>query len=198
MKLKKNIRPNPSAPKRFNPEKNKVHIITETNRLILRELQLSDARNFFLLNADSEVLKHTGDLSFKSIQDAEKFLKDYQEYKNHGFGRWAVLLKDTNEFIGWCGLKRNEEKYIDIGFRFFKNKWNKGYATESAIATLTYGFNHLHLNEIIGRVASENKSSIKVLEKLGMILWKKGNCKKIPNSLYYKINKSGFENANQK
>ncbi|MFD2562569.1 GNAT family N-acetyltransferase [Aquimarina rubra] len=175
-----------------------MNIIVETDRLILREFCISDAKDFFTLNSDPEVLKYTGDLPFLSIKNAELFLKNYKEYKKNGFGRWAVLLKNTNQFIGWCGLKLNEENLIDIGFRFFKDHWSKGYATESAIASLKYGFYQLHLQEIIGRVDGENKASIRVLEKLGMKFWKKDPCNGIQNSSYYKIHKSDFQNINYK
>ncbi|WP_299602019.1 GNAT family N-acetyltransferase [uncultured Aquimarina sp.] len=168
--------------------------ITETRRLILREFILDDAQDFFDLNSDPEVLKFTGDQAFANVEDTITFLKNYQkqQYRSVGYGRWAVLLKPTNQFIGWCGLKKNEEDLVDLGFRFYKDQWNKGYATEAAKATLTYGFHELQLHEIIGRAAHENSASIRVLEKIGMKFWKKGSCEGIINSSYYKITKSEF------
>lgn len=166
--------------------------IVETNRLILRELNRTDAKQFFNLNANPEVLKYTGDVPFSSISNAESFLKNYTEYKKNGFGRWAVLSKTSGEFLGWCGLKRNEEGDIDLGFRFFQENWGKGYATEAAKACLNIGFNTLHIDEIIGRAAIENIASTKVLEKIGMTFWKKDLCEGIENSVYYKINKTQY------
>jgi len=163
--------------------------IIETNRLLLREFIVSDADCFFKLNSDSEVLKYTGDLPFASLSEAKSFLENYSDYERNGFGRWAVIVKETNALIGWCGLKLNEENLIDIGFRFFQYEWGKGYATESSKATLNYGFNKLNINEIIGRAAKDNIASIRVLEKLNMNFWKNDNCKGIENSVYYKINK---------
>tara|TARA_B100000795_G_scaffold268199_1_gene254696 strand:+ start:1107 stop:1397 length:291 start_codon:yes stop_codon:yes gene_type:complete len=93
--------------------------IIETNRLILRELDINDSENFFNLNLDPEVLKYTGDLPFSSIVDAEKFLINYSDYKKNGFGRWAVILKETESFIGWSGLKLNEEKLSRYWFSLF-------------------------------------------------------------------------------
>ena len=166
--------------------------IIESKRLLLRELDISDSEDFYNLNSDPEVLKYTGDRAFLSISEAESFLKNYDDYKKNGFGRWAVISKDSNDFLGWCGLKLNEEKLIDLGFRFFKNQWKKGYATESARASLEYGFNNLKINEIIGRASIDNKASVKVLEKLRMNFWKNDNCKGIENSVYYKINKTQY------
>ncbi|MCT4666037.1 MAG: GNAT family N-acetyltransferase [Flavobacteriales bacterium] len=168
--------------------------IIESKRLILRELDISDSEDFYNLNSDPEVLKYTGDRAFSSVSEAESFLRNYNDYKKNGFGRWAVISKGSNDFIGWCGLKLNEEKLIDLGFRFFKNQWGKGYATESARASLEYGFNNLKINEVIGRASIDNKASIVVLEKLKMKFWKNDSCEGIENSVYYRINKTQYNN----
>ncbi len=143
--------------------------ILETDRLYLRELTLDDATNMFHLNSDVEVLKFTGDVPFPSVKSAKIFLKNYNHYKKYGFGRWAVVQKSDHKFIGWCGLKYspNLDEY-DIGFRFFKKYWNKGFATESAKACIDFGFQNLNLKIILGRAKKENRSSIRVLEKIGL------------------------------
>ncbi len=133
-----------------------MNILIETERLILKEFNLSDAKNIYELNADWNVIRYTGDQPFTSIEEAYHFINTYTSYKDNGFGRWAVVLKSSNRFIGWCGFKKHT-CYIDLGFRFFKKDWNKGYATESAKACLKYGFNHLGINEAIGRVHKKIK-----------------------------------------
>lgn len=143
--------------------------IIETNRLYLRELNAADAENFFLLNSDEEVTKYTGDKAFETIPEAKSFLENYNPYHQFGYGRWAVIDKSNEDFLGWCGLKYSlEVDEVDIGFRFFKKHWNKGYATESAKACLDYGFKKLNLKTIVGRAMEANIASIKVLEKIGM------------------------------
>lgn len=169
-----------------------VKPIIETPRLVLREFVLNDAENIWELNSDPQVIKYTGDPPFTTVEKAREFLLNYKDYKKNGFGRWAVITKASNSFIGWCGLKFNEQNLVDLGFRFFKREWNKGYATEAAHACLEYGFIELNLKEIIGRVASQNKASIKVLEKLSMDYWKNDNCKGIEDSLYYIITKEQY------
>jgi RimJ/RimL family protein N-acetyltransferase len=161
--------------------------ILETERLVLRELNIKDAPLLFALNEDPEVIKYTGDVQFVSLKETEAFLKNYSDYQRNGFGRWAVVLKSSQEFIGWCGLKRDAQGLVDIGYRFFKNQWGKGYATESAAACLIYGFETLHLPEIIGRAHRENLASIRVFEKLQMKYWKDNTCNGIPDAVYYKI-----------
>lgn len=144
------------------------HII-ETNRCYLRELDPSDAESFFALNSDEKVVRFTGDKSFENIEAARDFLLKYKQYKDFGYGRWAVIDKENNDFLGWCGLKFSPDlKETDIGFRFFAKHWNKGYATETATACLEYGFNILKLEKIVGRAMEENIGSVKVLEKIGM------------------------------
>jgi len=97
-------------------------------------------------------------------------LSTYNHYEKYGFGRWAVIRKQDDVYIGWCGLKYSPQlDEVDLGFRFFKKHWNKGYATEAAKACIDYGFNHLGLKKIVGRAMNENQSSIRVLEKIGMI-----------------------------
>ena len=134
--------------------------VIQTKRLYLRELTVADAESFFLLNNDEDVIKYTGDNAFESIKDAKIFLENYNPYQEYGFGRWAVIDKSNNEFLGWCGLKYSlEVDEVDIGFRFFKKHWNKGFATESAKACIYYGFEKLNLKTIIGSKYCINKSS---------------------------------------
>ncbi len=144
----------------------------ETDRLILREMRVEDAPDFFALNADWEVLKYTGDDPFENIHQAEEFLRNYPSisYLKDGFGRWTCILKETSEIIGWCGLRVQNTGETDLGYRFHRRFWGKGYATESSIASLNTGFYDLELDTIIARAAKENKASIHVIEKLGMKL----------------------------
>ncbi|GGG50166.1 GNAT family N-acetyltransferase [Epilithonimonas arachidiradicis] len=142
--------------------------ILQTKRLLLRELNLDDAEKFYKLNLNPNVIKYTGNSAFKNIDEAKEFLENYPDYKLNGFGRWAVIEKSSNEFLGWCGLKYDKNlDETDIGFRFFEEHWNKGFATESAKACIDYGFETLNLKTIVGRAMKENLASIKVLEKIG-------------------------------
>ncbi len=165
-------------------------MITETERLILRELGSKDARDFFELNNDPQVLRYTGDEPFNSLSEAEDFLKNYSHYSEHGFGRWAIIRKEDDEFLGWCGLKFNEENSVDIGFRIYQKYWGKGYATEAARKSLEIGFSQFGLKEIIGRTAKENVGSVRVLEKIGMKYFKNGECHGIEDALYFRVKKT--------
>jgi [ribosomal protein S5]-alanine N-acetyltransferase len=150
--------------------------ILETSRCYLRELNVSDAEDFFNLNLDPDVLKYTGDVPFNHINDTKSFLQKYDQYELYGYGRWAVINKKDDTFLGWCGLKYSPDiDEVDIGFRFFKKFWNKGYATEVAKACLDYGFNQFNFNKIVGRAMEDNIASVKVLENIGMKYVRKFN-----------------------
>lgn len=166
---------------------NSPRVILQTGRLILRELTTDDANDFYRLNSDPEVMRYTGDDPFATPEEAEKMLRNYDQYRKYGIGRWAVLEKERNSFIGFCGLKYSADvDEYDIGFRFFKTEWNKGYATEAARACIDYAFNELSLNMIVGRAMKVNEASIKVLTKIGLSYWKDDACG-MADGVIYKI-----------
>jgi ribosomal-protein-alanine N-acetyltransferase len=169
----------------------------ETERLILREFVQADAEALHTLNSDPEVMKFTGDKPFISVMEAREFLDSYNSYALHGYGRWAVILKENGLFIGWCGLKYHNEGFTDLGFRFMKEHWNQGYATEAARACLGHAFGALGLDEVIGRVARANHRSVRVLEKLQMHFWKEAPCEVIARAIYYRITPSVFRNTHR-
>jgi RimJ/RimL family protein N-acetyltransferase len=136
----------------------------------LRQFTEADASLIHLLNSDPEVIKYVPEPLLKSKEEAKEIIRQIilPQYKNN-LGRWAILTKSNTEFIGWCGLKYLEDDdEIDLGYRFFKTAWGKGYATESAKYVLDHGFNRLHLKEIMGKAHIENIASINVLQKIGM------------------------------
>ena len=153
-----------------------VHL--ETKRLILRELRPSDSEGMFELDSNPHVHKYLGNnpITTKAqAQDNIAFI--IQQYNEHGIGRFATIEKSSGKFIGWSGLKfntgtketlGNKRDFYDIGYRFIPKFWGKGYATESAIASLKYGFERLHLHTIYGAAAVENAASNSVLKKIGL------------------------------
>lgn len=165
--------------------------IIETERLFLREFLISDAEQLYLLNKDPEVIQFTGDSAFRNVAEAKSFLENYEQYRKFGFGRWAVIDKYSGDFLGWCGLRYDAAvDETDIGFRFFKRYWNKGYATESARAAINMGFDKFRLQTLVGRAMKENTASIKVLEKLGMSFEKEFDFYRGHAGLCYRIDKN--------
>lgn len=136
---------------------------------MLREFTAEDAQGFYEMNLDPEVIQYTGDVPFNSVKEAQSFIAGYSHYKQYGFGRWAVCLKPTMHFIGFCGLKFHPEpKITEVGYRLKKELWGKGIATEATKAAITYGFNTLGLQTIHAHVDAQNLASARVLQKCGM------------------------------
>ena len=145
-------------------------IVLETSRLLLRRFTEADAPLVYRLNSDPEVLQYLHEPLLTDEAHAQKIIREIilPQYRQQ-LGRWAVHTKEDGEFIGWCGLKyRPELDEIDLGYRFRKASWGKGYATESSGRVLEFGFHELRLPAITGRAHVENIASIKVLEKIGM------------------------------
>jgi len=148
-----------------------MQIIFETPRLYFRQFIIEDAALILELNSYAEVVKYVHEPVLETIEQAVTVLSNniLPQYKLYNMGRLATHEKATNQFIGWCGLKyRPKEDEIDLGYRFIPAAWGKGYATESALQTLQYGFTDLQLQRIIGRAHVENDASLKVLRKIGM------------------------------
>jgi [ribosomal protein S5]-alanine N-acetyltransferase len=166
-------------------------IATQHPNLILRPFAIQDAAGLFALNADPEVLKYTGDSPFANVESATEFIRSYDAYTRWGYGRWAMILKESDQFIGWCGLRFSEQtQETDLGFRLVRSHWGKGLATAAANASVKYGFQQLRLPQIVGRAMKENQASIRVLEKCGMQFWKEFIFEEHPG-VYYQISNSG-------
>jgi ribosomal-protein-alanine N-acetyltransferase len=100
-----------------------MEIVFETDRLFLRKFTILDAAYIYQLNSDPDVTRYTLDPSV-SLKEAEENLQNtiLPQYALYGYGRWAVHLRDSGTFIGWCGLKaRPALLETDLGYRFRKD-----------------------------------------------------------------------------
>jgi RimJ/RimL family protein N-acetyltransferase len=151
-----------------------MKILAETERLILRELDYTDEKDLFEMDSDPEVHLFIENNPVKSIDEITKVIEILKkQYKENGIARWAVIDKLTNECIGWSGLKyfnqplNKHNNFYELGYRFKKKHWGKGFATESSIAILDYGFANLNVDKIFAITDPKNANSKKVLTKLG-------------------------------
>ncbi len=153
-----------------------MKIIVETERLLLREVDLADAEGFYLMDSDPAVARYVGGKTVESLEKCREVILYVQEqYRLFGIGRWSVLLRETGAFIGWCGMKRmlgtnvnGQSDFIDVGYRFQQRHWGRGYATEAALACLHYGFEKMALPEICAFTDVHNDASRHVLRKIGL------------------------------
>ena len=148
----------------------------ETERLLLRDLRLTDLEGMFALDSDSEVHKFLGNKPVKTIDESRIILESVlKQYKERGIGRFAVIEKSSGDFVGWSGLRLNTEynmngftKYYDVGYRLIKRFWGKGFATESGKASVDYAFNNMKLPEIYATTELGNQASHNALLKIGL------------------------------
>lgn len=146
--------------------------ITQTDRLILRELQPADAAFIHAVLNDADFLANVGDRNVRTLDDATAYIESgpRASYAQHGFGLWAVELRDGGTVAGICGLlKRDALDAPDVGFAMLPAHRGRGYASEAALATLAHGRDQLRLQRVLAIVKPQNAASIRVLEKLGMV-----------------------------
>ncbi|MFT5858419.1 MAG: ribosomal-protein-alanine N-acetyltransferase [Flavobacteriaceae bacterium] len=169
-------------------------ILLETDRLILRKVTLDDIPLLFKMESTPESNEYTGEVVSKSIEELEEKIKGsiLKDYRVVGFGRLAVIIKETNTFIGWAGLKYLPEfDQVDLGYRFLPEFWGKGYGTEASIELIRYGFEDLNLDRIIALAMPENKASTRIMEKAGMAFDKTAPYEDgEPDAIWYFIDRS--------
>jgi len=147
----------------------------ETERLLLREFELSDVEGMFELDSNPNVHRYVGNKPISHIDESQAYIEFVQQqYATYGTGRWAVILKETNEFLGWSGIKfitneiNNHKDFYEIGYRFIEKHWGKGYATEAGKVFVNYAFNELKADALYAYADAGNENSRKILEKLGL------------------------------
>ncbi|MCZ4318832.1 GNAT family N-acetyltransferase [Aequorivita viscosa] len=153
-----------------------MKIYIETERLLLRDMIDEDVNGMFAMDSDAEVHKFLGNKPIDTLEEAKNTI-DYikQQYIDNGIGRWAVVEKVSGAFVGWCGFKlitnviNGRTNYYDLGYRFLKKHWGKGYASETAFASLNHGFHELNFTEIVGIADVSHTASNAILQKVGLI-----------------------------
>jgi RimJ/RimL family protein N-acetyltransferase len=149
-------------------------MILETDRLLMRKFEETDFERMFLMDSNPEVMKYVGMSPLSDAHESKKIIKIIQQqYIDNGTGRLAVIEKETGLLIGWSGLKLltqevNGYNHIyELGYRFLPEYWGKGYASESAKASLDFGFNDLKADTIYAYAHFQNEASHHILRKVG-------------------------------
>ncbi len=123
------------------------------------------------MNADPEVRRFLGPLI--TFEQAEAWALNFQDdLDRYGFGRWAVEVRASGEFIGFTGLNNVDEEMpfsgVEIGWRLARSAWGHGYATEAGQAALEYGFDTIGLPEVVAVTMASNARSQAVMRRIGM------------------------------
>jgi len=144
--------------------------ILETERLILREIDEGDAVFMLDLLNQPSFIKYIGDRNVRNLEQSREFIESRYRasYRNNGYGLYAVELKEDHTPIGICGfVRRDTLPDADIGFAFLPQYERRGYAFESASATMEYGRKVLGLNRVLAITSVDNEASGRLLGKLG-------------------------------
>jgi RimJ/RimL family protein N-acetyltransferase len=145
-------------------------MIIVTERLFLREYTLEDFNDLYEILSDPETMKH-----YPKPYDEKGTLRwlewSITNYKKYGFGLWAIINKETKEFIGDCGLtiqNIDNELLPEIGYHINKKHWQKGYAKEAAKAVRDWAFNNTNYDALYSYMNTSNIASYKTAESIGM------------------------------
>lgn len=147
-------------------------MILETERLYLREMNQSDFQSLCRILQDEETM-YAYEGAFSDTEVQEWLDRQIFRYQKQNFGLWAVILKETDEMIGQCGITiqqwKNEE-VLEIGYLFERLYWHKGYATEAAKACKKYAFEVLKADEVCSIIRDTNIASQNVAVRNGMTM----------------------------
>ncbi len=171
-------------------------MIIETNRLFLREYKFDDYDALYEIVSDAETMQH-----YPAPFDEEKtrgWIKwNLENYEKYGFGLWAVVLKETGEFIGDCGITIQNidgELLPEIGYHIHKKYWRRGFAKEAARAVRDWVFTNTDYNEIYSYMKYTNVASYSTAIAMGMRKVKDYLDPKNYVSYAYSIKRSDWEN----
>jgi len=149
----------------------------ETERLLLRPLEMSDLDACAPIWADAVVMRHIGRGSPCDRDESEQLLtRLVAHWAEHGFGLWAVVPRGEPAPVGWAGLMVPSVlplllDMVEVGWLLARRWWGKGIATEAGAAAIDWGFGGLGLDRLISIIYADNTPSLRVADRLGMTRW---------------------------
>ena len=153
-----------------------MHILLQTEHLILRRFTAGDAGNLFDLDSDPKVMRFLsgGAPTPRDLIESDilpRFLRYDERFP--GFGFWAAIDRASGDFLGWFSFRPTgdaDPHQVSLGFRLRKAAWGQGYATEGARALIRLGFTELGVQRVVATTYEHNTDSRRVMEKAGMTL----------------------------
>jgi RimJ/RimL family protein N-acetyltransferase len=141
-----------------------------TERLLLRGFRDADREPFAAINASPVVMEHFPAPLDRDGSDA--FVDRIDAcWSERGWGLWAVEVPDVSSFVGYVGLWPAiylDGPPVEVGWRLDDRVWGRGYAPEAAAAALEFAFDRLGLAEVVSFTVPQNRSSWRVMEKIGL------------------------------
>ena len=150
-----------------------VPVLT-TERLLLRELTPEDAGPLHDVVGDPETMRFYPH-PYSPDEVAAWIEWSRRSYERNGFGLWALVLTETGQLVGDCGLTVQDvdgESFVEAGWHVNKLLWRRGLATEGGLATRDHAFEVVGVDRLISLVRVENEPSAGVARKLGMTVWR--------------------------
>jgi RimJ/RimL family protein N-acetyltransferase len=135
---------------------------------------MADVDNLLSLDADPDIMHFiTGGIPTGRDEIEQEVLPDFLDYyaRYDGYGFWAVLEKQTGEFLGWFHFRPREggsAQEAELGYRLRKSAWGKGYATEGSRALIRKGFTDLGVERVVAETMVVHGASRRVMEKAGL------------------------------
>jgi RimJ/RimL family protein N-acetyltransferase len=142
-----------------------------TERLVLRSFTDHDSEALHRIMNQEDVLRYFPNSKPPPLDVVDRLIgRQLQHWREHGYGWWAVELREEPGLVGWNGLQYlPETDEVEVGYLLSREHWGRGLAAEGAREGLQCGFEELGLDEIVGIVHPDNVASQRVLEKLGMV-----------------------------
>ncbi|MCB8942908.1 MAG: GNAT family N-acetyltransferase [Ardenticatenaceae bacterium] len=142
----------------------------ETERCVLREIQMADAEAVFACFNDDEVTRYYDQPTFTDVEQAEKLILHMRQgFRDRRSIRWGIARKEDNWLMGTCGYNgwNRAAHKTAVGYELAQPYWQQGIMTEVLTAVLAFGFQRMKLNRVEALVMPGNVGSEKVLAKLG-------------------------------
>ena len=158
----------------FSTDRPLGDIVLETERLVLRKVDESDAAlQFEVLNTPA-VMEHLGGV--KELHEIEaKHSKTMALFARDGFGFMMMVEKSSGEMVGHAGIKRVDNPNAsnigdhEIGWLVREDRWRLGYANEAMRAVIDWGFTSIGAPHLVALTSERNIGSWRFMEKLGMV-----------------------------
>jgi [ribosomal protein S5]-alanine N-acetyltransferase len=152
-----------------------MNLILESKNLIYKPMCYEDAEALFEMDNNPNVHQYLWQKPILEIKEVHHYIEMVnKQYVENKIGRFSTFLKETNELIGWTGIKyvndhfeNGNTNFYDYGYRLNEKFWNKGYATEASRTWLDFGFNQMKIEEMNAYTHAENGASNHVLQKVG-------------------------------
>ncbi|WP_372987820.1 GNAT family N-acetyltransferase [Marinobacter sp.] len=142
----------------------------ETPNLLIREFDKADTPALSRILGDPSVMEFSSKGPMTEA-DTARFIEWCRScYQEFGYGQWAIIVKESGELIGFCGLSHatvDGTEEVEIAYRLARHQWGKGLASEAVKAVMDYGFTTCKLPSVVAIVSPLHKASIRVLEKCG-------------------------------